>query len=165
MPGRTNSGVLRTTSGNGNAVTVTPVLDTSAYASGDLIADTTIITDAMDRAGGFATLDSVSILDEDAQGVAMSIILLGASTSCGTINSAPNITDANLRSNYLGLVPVAAADFVTFSGAKLGTVRNIGLTLKAGSTLRAIYFAILNGAGTPTFTASGMKITFNFRTY
>lgn len=166
MPNRTNNGgTLRTTSGTGNSVTVTCTLDTSAYASGDLIMDTTAITDAVDRAGGYATLDSISILDEDAQGVALTIVLLSASTSCGTINSAPNITDANLRSNYLGIVNVATTDYVTFSGAKLGTVRDLGLTLKAASNTRTLYFAILNGAGTPTFTASGLKITFNFRVY
>ena len=95
----------------------------------------------------------------------MTVVLLAASTSCGTINSAPNISDANLRSNILGIIPVATTDFVTFSGAKLGTVRNIGLNIKAASDKRALYFAILNGAGTPTFTASGMKITFNFRVF
>lgn len=166
MPNRTNlGGVLRTTAGCGNSVTVTPVCDTSAYASGDLIVDTTAITDAVDRAGGSAILDSITILDEDAQGVAFTIAMLQASTSCGTRNSAPNITDANLRSNIAGLIPVATNDYVTFSGAKLGCVRNIGLNLKAASNTRTLYFAILNGAGTPTFTASGLKITFNFRVF
>lgn len=159
----TASGAQRTTSADADVHTVTLSLDTSAYASGDLTADTQVISStAVDQAGGVAILDSITIVDEDAQGVAQTIIITSASTSMGTENSAPNISDANAR-NILGVVAVAAADFVTISGTKVATIRNIGLHCKAAAGSQALYVAVLNGSGTPTHTASGVRMQLGFR--
>lgn len=158
----TINGAMRGTGADGRCTTITPVLDTSAYASGDLIADTITMGTVCDQNAGDIILDSITIVDEDAQGVKLYIIIASASTSMGTINSAPNISDANAR-NILGYVPVLTTDYITVSGTKIATVRNIGLHLKSAAASRTLYMAILNDTGTPTYTASGMKVTFGFR--
>src|SRR5437868_1053400 len=102
----TVSGAQRTNGADSDVVTVTLTTDTSAYASGDLIADTQVIgSNVVDQAGGAVILDSLTIVDEDAQGVKLYVIISSAVTSMGTENSAPNISDANAR-NILGYVPV-----------------------------------------------------------
>lgn len=156
-----SKGILKTTAGDPASVTVTHTLDTSAYASGDLIADTQAIAGATDVQGGYCRLDSVTILDEDDQGVALWLVFSSASTSFGTENSAPNISDANAR-NVLGAVPIATTDYVDIGGAKVACLRNIGLTMKAASSSTTLYVAIVNSTGTPTYTATGLQATYTF---
>lgn len=158
----TKSGALKVSGPDGDVWTQTLTLDTSAYASGDLLADTAAIGAVADQLGGDVILDSITVIDEDAQGVKFYVILTSASTSMGTINSAPNISDANAR-NILGYVPVLTTDYITVSGTKIATVRNIGLHLKAATGSQTLYSALLNDTGTPTFTASGVRLIFGFR--
>jgi hypothetical protein len=177
----TNAGVAPVDATNGLAVQVIPALpagenlvglvgsrsavvavtlstDTSAYASGDLIADTQQIDAFFRKADGTGVINSINIIDEDAQGVALYIIFMSTTTSLGAENSAPNITDANLTAGFQGIISVATSDYVTISGTKVATIRNIGLPVKAVSGTDDIYIAVLNATGTPTFTAAGLEM-------
>lgn len=171
-----SGGFVSTTSGSGTAadpyvmragtvgkqITVVPTCDTSAYASGDLIADTIEIPNAVSFLGGTAILQSVHIQDESNQGVAFTIYISTASTSFGTINGAPNITAANQR-NVVGHVNVATTDYATaINSIKHGQVNNIGLEVQANAASTSLYMAIVNGTGTPTFTASALRIKLSF---
>lgn len=158
----TASGSLRTNAADGDVASVTLTLDTSAYASGDLLADTQSMGAVCDQTGGDIILDSITVIDEDAQGVKFYVIISSAVTSMGAENSAPNISDANAR-NILGFVPVLTTDYITVSGAKIATVRNIGLHLKAAAGSQTLYVAVLNDTGTPTFTATGVRLVFGYR--
>ena len=137
--------------------------DTSAYASGDLIADTQQLDAALRVADGTGVLQSLTIIDEDAQGVAFYVLVMRTSTSLGSENSAPNISDANLTAGLIGIIPVATTDYVTCSGAKIACIRNIGMPIKAVSGTDDIYIAVLNGSGTPTYTASGLEFVFGIQ--
>lgn len=139
-------------------VAVTLSTDTSAYASGDLIADTQQIDAFFRKADGTGVINSINIIDEDNQGVALYVIFMSTSTSLGSENSAPNISDANLTAGFQGIVSVGTADYVTISGAKVATIKNIGLPVKAVSGTDDIYIAVLNATGTPTFTAAGLEM-------
>lgn len=136
-------------------------LDTSAYASGDLIADSQELTSVARAVGGTVRLESIEVLDEDDQGVVLYIGFADTSTSWGTENAAPSISDAN-AANMLGFVPVAATDYVDIGGAKVLTLRNIGLVMKCASASTSLWVGIVNGTGTPTFTAGGLKAKFSF---
>jgi hypothetical protein len=144
--------------GKSAVVSVTLSTDTAAYASGDLIADTQQIDAFFRVADGTGVINSINIIDEDAQGVALYIIFMSTSTSLGTENSAPNISDANLTAGFQGIVAVATTDYVTISGTKVATIKNIGLPVKAASGTDDLYIAVLNATGTPTFTAAGLEM-------
>lgn len=139
-------------------VSVTLSTDTSAYASGDLIADTQQIDAFFRKTDGTGVINSITIIDEDNQGAAFYIVFMSTSTSLGTENSAPNISDANLTAGLQGIIAVATSDYVTLSGAKVATIKNIGLPVKAVSGTDDIYIAVLNATGTPTYTASGLEM-------
>lgn len=138
-------------------VDVTLTLDTSAYADGDVLADTQVVAGALRYTDAFAELRSILVLDEDDQGVALDLIFFDANVSLGTENGAPAITDANARS-ILGLVSVAAADFKDLGGSRIASLKNVGLVLKAASGTRNVYVAAITRGGTPTYTASGLKL-------
>ena len=137
-------------------IDVTPTLDTSAYGAGDVLFDTTTIANAVRVAGGRAELVSVTVLDEDDQtAAALDLYFLRSNVSLGTFNAAPAITDANAR-EIQGYVSIAITDWKDLGGCKVATVRNIGLMLEPTSG-RDLFVAGIT-AGTPTQTASGIKI-------
>jgi hypothetical protein len=138
-------------------VTVTPTCDTDAYASGDLIFDATEIANAVRAVGGCAIVNSITIIDKDDQGVALTLLFANAATDFGTLNSAPDPDDTECAT-VIGHVAVAASDYVDLGGAKVACVKNIGLLLKAGAATTSLYVACVNGTGTPTYTAAGLVL-------
>jgi hypothetical protein len=142
-------------------VSVTPVCDTSAYGAGDTLFDTTLITNATRVADGLARLDTIVVLDEDDQAAAnMTLYFLDANVTLGTANAAPSISDANAR-NLLGYVTLASAAFLDVGGAKVACALNVNMIVKPATGTRNIYVAATT-AGTPTQTASGIKLRFGF---
>ncbi len=141
---------------------VTPTCDTSAYTAGDVLFDTITCGTVARRNGDVVVLESVTILDEDDQtAAAMTLYFFDSNNSLGTINGAPNISDANAR-KLLGWVPVASGDWVDVGGAKIACVRGINLTMKTDAASQIIYVAA-TCAGTPTQTASGIKLKLAFK--
>jgi hypothetical protein len=145
------------TGGSGDVLDVTLSLDTSAYADGDVMADTQSVASAFRVATGQLTLNSVVVLDEDDQGVGFDIIFLDTNNSLGTENSAPNISDANART-IIGRVNVSASDFIDLGGSRLASISGIGLKMKAASGSTTLYVGTIVRSGTPTYTASGVKL-------
>lgn len=144
-------------------ISITPTLDTSAYASGDLLADVTTVTSAALSTGGRAKLMSVLVVDEDDQGVAFNIFVTSSSTSWGTFNLAPTISDATARS-IQAIIPIATADYYDLGGVRVAQpaiAQNIGVICETSGSAN-LYVALVNGSGTPTFTASGLKIILGF---
>jgi hypothetical protein len=146
-------------------IQVTPTLDTSAYASGDLICDVTTITGAALGTGGLCELVSLTIVDQDDQTAsAYTIYITNLSTSWGTFNAAPTVSDAALL-GIQAVIPIASGDWLDLGGGKVAQPRiaqNIGCICETSGSAN-LYLTIVNGAGTPTFTASGIKVTLGFR--
>jgi hypothetical protein len=146
-------------------IQVTPTLDTSAYASGDLICDVVTITGAALGTGGLCELVSFTIVDQDDQTAsAYTVYVTNLSTSWGTFNAAPAPADATAL-GIQAIIPIAAVDWLDLGGFKVAQPRiaqNIGCICSTSGSAN-LYAVIVNGAGTPTFTASGIKMTFGFR--
>ena len=141
-------------------VQVTLSLDTSAYASGDLLADAQAIAGASLVSGSGGTLVSLTVIDEDDQGAAFKIFITSDSTTWGTENSAPTITDAVARS-IQAVIDVATGDYVDLGGVRVAH-KTVGAVYEtSGGT--SLYVAVVNGSGTPTYTASGIRINFGFK--
>ncbi len=152
-PGTTD----RVTVGGLTLIDVTLTLDTSAYASGDLLADTQAVASAVRVNDGKGILHSVTIIDEDDQGVAMDIYFLSANNTLGSENAAPSISDANAR-DILCRVSVAAADYTDLGGVRIADIHGLNRIIKGASASTSIYVAVVNGPSAPTFTASGLKL-------
>jgi hypothetical protein len=138
---------------------VTLSLDTSAYADGDVLADTQSAGTVFLNSGGGRTLMSVVVLDEDDQGQGLDLIFLDANNALGTENSAPSISDANARS-IIGRVPISSAEFYDLGGCRIASRTGINLPMQGngGSTL---YVAAIS-RGTGTYTASGVRLKLGF---
>ena len=142
--------------------TVTFSVDTSAYASGDLIADTQEIDAAAAELGGVVILQSITLIDEADQKLGLYLVFLNASTSMGSENSAPNMSDANVTATVLGQVAINALDYLDVGTSAVATVSGIGLVLQAASTTDSLYVAVVNGSGAPTYAADDLVAKFGF---
>lgn len=136
---------------------VTVTTDTSAYAAGDLIAETQAVLACMKADDAPGMLQSVTVLDESDQGAAFTIYFLDQGVTFGTENAAPTITDANARA-ILGFVSIDAADYKDIGGCRVACKTGIGLMLKPQPGSDDIWIAIVNGAGTPTYAADALKL-------
>jgi hypothetical protein len=146
----------------GTVLDLTPVLDTNIYADGDVLFDTIALASAFDYGAGVRTLQSVHILDEDDQGVALDLVFLDTLVSLGTFNAAPNISDANAR-KVLGWLHFATTDYIDLGGSRIAIKTGIALMLKAAAASTSLFVAGITRGGTPTHTAAGLKLKLGFR--
>lgn len=138
-------------------VTATPVLDTVAYASGDVMWTASVaLTNLLRVAGGKGLLRSITIIDEDDQGIALDLVFLKTNVSLGTVNGVPSISDANLR-EVCAQVSIAAGDYIDYGGARVAHKSGLSSIVTATAS-RDVYLAGIT-RGAPTHTASGLKIS------
>jgi hypothetical protein len=144
----------------GGITTLFPVtlsLDTSAYAAGDVLADTQVLTSLFRITDGTGVLQSIQVIDQDDQKQAIDFYYLSANNSLGTENSAPSISDANAV-EIVGPFSVAAADYKDLGGVSVAKISNIGQPIIAATGTANGYIAAVCNSGTPTYTASGIKL-------
>lgn len=140
--------------GNTAVVAMTFVLDTSIYASGDVLAATAVLTSALRKNDGTGILQSITLNDKDDQGIALYVVILDANNSIGAANAVVSISDANADS-VLAIIPVEAADWIDLGGCRVAHIRNLGIPIKATSGAATIYVALIT-RGTPTHSVSGI---------
>ncbi len=152
-PGTTD----RVTAGLTTFIDVTLSLDTSIYASGDVLADTQVVTNATRVADLGGIVHSIEVIDKDDQGAALDIYLLDANVSMGTENSGPSISDANAAS-IMARIQVGTGDYYDLGGVKIADMTGLGRIVKPATGTRNFYVSAVNGTGTPTYTASGLVL-------
>jgi hypothetical protein len=142
-----------------DSITITCSLDTSAYADGDVLFATQEIANAVRSNGDTCILQSIHVVDIDDQGVDFDLVFFNANTSLGTENSAPDIDDTEVLTTLA--VYQFTNDYVDLGANQVRTDTGIGLVLEAGAATTSLYVAGIT-RGAPTYTASGLQITFGF---
>lgn len=145
-------------------IQVTPTLDTSIYASGDLLFDVTTITSAALATGSAVMLESCIVTDEDEQSTAIDLYITNVSTTVGTVNNAVALTDA-LSRGLQAYIPILAADFKDVGGATVAqpdSCKRINVVCETSGSAN-LYLIGICRSGTPTYTANGLRISLGFR--
>lgn len=137
----------------GAILQITFSLDTAIYASGDVLADTQEIANAVQLANGIGVLQSLVLNDKDNQRIALDLVFFSANVSLGAENAPPTITDANADS-VLGIVSVLSSDWINLGNCGVATIPRVGMEIKADANKSIWVGAITRGA--PTHTASGI---------
>jgi hypothetical protein len=150
------------TPGTTTLVNVTLSTDTSAYANGDLLADTQIVSGAL-RLNGTGVIESLIVLDEDDNtAYAFDVYFLSGSGSMGTENSAVTVADA-VAQTILGFHSFAAADVKDLVNSKIYCKNSLRIPIKAATDTKDFYIAAAIVTGTPTHTATGIKVRLGIR--
>lgn len=155
------------TASNYNIIRVTPTLDTSAYAQGDVLFTATAIPNAVRGNGGCSKLVSMYVLNQLTTDVDIAYIFSEGSTALGTINATANISDANLEAlNINGFLHQDASEAGTLQldNADLHKVydapdNGTPLLLQAAADTTTVYVqGILTGSATPTYAADDIDL-------
>ncbi|MCC6685952.1 MAG: hypothetical protein IT205_03045 [Fimbriimonadaceae bacterium] len=143
-------------------VEATPVCDTSGLAAGDIICSATAIAGATLAENQTAYMTGLDIWDlDDNTAIEMRIVGMSTSTTLGTVNGAPSISDANACTEMLFDITVVAADWHDMGGFKYVRVdpAKMPVPIYTAASSTTIYVTLLVGAsGTPTYTASGLVL-------
>ena len=131
-------------------------LDTSAYAAGDVLFDFQEVADAARESGGSVLIQSITVVDADDQKAAMDIKVASAAVSLGTENGVPDISDAD-AATVQHLYSITASDYKDMGGVSHATIGNLGIVVGAAAGSTSIYIGGIT-QGTPTHTASGLKL-------
>lgn len=142
----------RSSSNETALIDLTPTVDTGgAYADNDLIGSKLTLANAVRQPGAGGVIESVTVIDEAAQGAALDIVFFTADPTATTFTdqAAEAIADGD-GPKILAIVSVAGGDYVALAGCSVATKNalNIAFVLPAGET--ALYAAIVSG-GTPSF--------------
>ena len=139
---------------------ITPTLDTSIYAVGDVLFDTTLLTNIAFANDEPFELDAVNILDKDDQtAYLMGLVFLKANTSIGTIGTTATISDANAE-NIIGSLSFGTGVTIDMGGCKVALQKALATVLEPAAGTRNVYVAGVVLSGTPTHTANGMILKF-----
>jgi len=132
-------------------ISFTPTIDTSIYASGDVLFATTEVVGAVPTAMS-AVIRAVTLHDKDDEGVAIDLYFLRDNVSFGTINNAPSMSDAD-GDMVTSKVSIAAADYLDMGGVQVATVGDLYCPIEADPGTTKIYVAGVVNA-TPTYAAA-----------
>ena len=94
-------------------------------------------------------------MDKDDQGQALDIVISDATIALGTENAPVSISDAD-AAKILGIVEVAASDYVDLVNSKLAKLSNLGIEIQPNTGASLYISAISRGTG--TYTASGIVL-------
>jgi hypothetical protein len=158
----TKQGHLKVSAGEADVISVTLVADTSIYADNDLLAIPQIVSGVASELGGRVRLNSVVLLDEDDQGTEVELIFMNADGSLGTINGALNPTDTVART-IVGTVLLAT--FTDLINSQVAVKTDCNLIMECAADSRDLYVAAVVRSGTPTYSASGLKLKLGFERY
>lgn len=151
MGAETGRGGVLAVGGQTAVVQVTPTVETSAYADGDLVGEKLTLTNAGRIEGGSLIVHSIVLADKAKQSAALDVVFFFADPSGTTFtdNAALDVADADLE-KIAGVVSIAASDYADFNDNSVATVRNIGLLVDLPDGERDLY-ACLVTRGTPTY--------------
>lgn len=165
-------------------ISVTPVISTSIYASGDQIGGIMTLTDVIrnqsipntvsgsDLGWGWSEICEVTVLDSDKQDVAFDIWLFNQSpTVTSTDNAAFAMTAANMKLQCIGVIKGIGAnssgDSNYSDAAAVSTSSNPNINkpvqVPFSATNKTNIYAIAVVRGTPTYTTtSSLQFQFSF---
>lgn len=139
-----------------------PVLETSILADNDVFF-IPIQVPGVFKAGQPAKLISVQVVDTDDQGTDFDLYFFNASATLGTLNAGITINDTDAAKALGQVVITAAANGTDMINSWLFVKtldEGIVMTPADGST--SLWVGGVVRSGTPTYTASGMKIKLGF---
>lgn len=132
--------------------------DTGAYANGDLLADTQTISDVFLDNDGTGKITSLTVIDQDDQTLySFSLWFMDGTGTLGSENSAPSGADAAALA-VLGKVDFATADGLDLGGSKVYSKTGLSIPVKAIAGTNDLGIAAIVTTGTPTHTASGVRV-------
>lgn len=139
-------------------VTATPSVDTSIYASGDVIGGLLTFTASVGSAVGSGLLVGATVKDKSGQSAPLTLWLFDSNPSNSTFTdqAAFALSDSDL-SKSIGFITFGSSSVVTSTLNSLHHVNTLAMPVRArtsGGAASGVLYGVLVSAGTPTFGTS-----------
>ena len=137
--------------------TLTPAVDTSLYAAGDVLFATVAVAGIARANDVPALLQGVTVIDKAKQNAAITLAFYQANVTSAAANAANAMSDSD-QATLLGMVDIAATDWKTWANNSTATMTgakapNLMLAPVSGGT--TVYVVGYVGTGsTPTYTST-----------
>lgn len=140
--------------GKATLVTLTPVISTSIYASGDQLGGINTMTAAMDMDKDTGNIMSITVIDKAKQNAAFDLLFFSELPVVASVdNAALDISDDEMTAKCLGIVRILATDYVDLAASSVNSKYVVGLFLRSGQGANNLY-CVCRAAGTPTYTST-----------
>jgi len=140
--------------GESALITTVMTLHTDANVANDVLAATQVIAACLRVNDGTGIIQTIVVQDDDDKGAAIDLVFMDANTSIGTESATVSMAD---NDTVLGIVEVAAGDYVDMINSKVATKTNVGVGIKGATGTDDIYLGIV-ARNTETYSASGITI-------
>lgn len=143
-------------------IIVTPTVDTSAYATGDLVTPLMTLANPYWRTRAQCKVDAIVIRDLAAQNAALDVVFFHTqpTVTTFTLNSALDIADAELPF-VAGYTSILAAQYCAFADSSVATKTTIGLpVIMPISVGIPTIWAVAISRGSPTYAATDLTFSF-----
>lgn len=143
-----------------NVISVTPVITTDAYTSGDAVGGVQDIGGLNAAYGTVPYIESLTVIDKGNQKAALTILFFNANPEAATITDNAAFAFSTDIDSLIGKIDVAGADYSTFDSMAVATLKDIDLALKpaSGSTI----YAVVVTTGTPTYAVGDLIFRYGF---
>jgi hypothetical protein len=141
-----------------DVINYVPVLDTAAYAAGDVLAATAVISNVMRVNDGRANVISLTGIDKSKQKPAMTILFYQTNVTSAAANAANNLSDAD-QLTLLGFQRILATDWIDYANNSICGFKgptSPGILLEAATGTKDVYAVCILDAGTPTFAVGDL---------
>ena len=164
-----NSAGSSISTGKRKIIRVTPTVDTSAYAAGDVIFNSATIANAVREEGGCSKLVAEFLHSKNTTNLTFDMVFTENSATFGSVNATANISNADLKAaNIIGYMSCESADDTTNfidnseikriydsrSDASSSTPSADPIFLQAANGSTNVYFSVMGG---DTITYSDSK--------
>lgn len=136
-----------------------------ALADGDVLSNPVelVLAGKYPTEGLRGEITSILVHDKDAEGPALDLVFLDENQSLGTLNSAPNISDANSEKIF-GVQAVAAADFRTLTTGKLARP-SLGQPIPFSVSAGSIWIGAIARAAVTYTAATDLRLRLGIRLF
>jgi len=129
-----------------------PTVTAGAYSANDAVGGLLTFANACEKGRRSGIVQSVVIIDEAKQSVALELHLYNRTFTPTADNAAVDPTDADLA-NYVGSVKIATGDYTDFADNSAATVATSGLGFELVSGGTSLFGQLVT-RGTPTYAAT-----------
>ena len=135
-------------------IVLDPTVDTSIYASGDLVCEKLTLTNAVLRDGGVCKVEKVIVVDQAKQDAPLDLVFFNSDPDATTFTENVAFNPANADADRIaGVVSIVAADYADFSDNSAACWSGNSITIHSASG-HDLYLAVVS-RGTPTYATAG----------
>ena len=134
-------------------VCATPTIDTNIYAAGDAVGGLLTFSNALRPNAFSGVITGAYILDKDAEGANLDLIIFNANPSASTVtnNAALDLADADLSK---AIEPISISSHTAFNSNDNGISGSGSLTRTVQTSSSVTLYGALRAVATPTYTSA-----------